>query len=62
MGVNLDELVRLCTKLAQEFDRNGTEKLFSMVDRVSDAVKDAGPLLVKVTMKGCTDEEASERI
>jgi len=44
-GVSLDELVRVCTKLAWQMDRQGIERMFDTADIVSKAVEEATPLL-----------------
>ncbi|KAH7373083.1 hypothetical protein KP509_17G036300 [Ceratopteris richardii] len=49
-GVNLDDLVVLCTRLAREVDEIGVNQIYSVADRVSKTVDDVKPLLSKVTM------------
>lgn len=47
-GVSLDELVGICTKIARQMDALGVDRMAGMAERLSDAVQDARPLLLKV--------------
>lgn len=47
-GVSLDELVGICTKIARQMDELGVERMAGMAERLSEAVQDARPLLLKV--------------
>jgi hypothetical protein len=47
-GVSLDELVGICTKIARQMDALGVDRVADMAERLSEAVQDARPLLLKV--------------
>lgn len=47
-GVSLDELVGICTKIARQMDALGVDRMAGMAERLSEAVQDARPLLLKV--------------
>lgn len=48
-GVSLDELVGICTKLAKQMDQEGIQSMFQAMDKVSETIDDAKPLLDKVS-------------
>ena len=47
-GVSLDELVGICTKLAKQMDKEGLDKVFDAVSKVSLLMEDVKPILEKV--------------
>lgn len=50
-GVSLDELVGICTKIARQMDALGVDRMAGMAERLSEAVQDARPLLLKVVCR-----------
>ena len=48
-GVSLDELVGICTKLAKQMDKEGLDKVFEAVTKVSFLMEDVKPILEKVS-------------
>lgn len=46
-GVSLDELVGICTKIARQMDALGVDRMAGMAERLSEAVQDARPLLLR---------------
>lgn len=53
-GVSLDELVKVCTKLAQEMDRRGIGTAFDAMESADRLVADLHPLVAQV--KSITDK------
>ena len=45
VGVALDDLVYICTKIARQMDSNGLSKVFDAAETATAAIEDARPLL-----------------
>ena len=45
VGVALDDLVYICTKIARQMDSNGLSKVFDAAETATSAIEEARPLL-----------------
>ncbi len=45
IGVALDDLVYICTKIARQMDSNGLSKVFDAAETATSAIEEARPLL-----------------
>ncbi len=57
IGVALDDLVYICTKIARQMDSNGLSKVFDAAETATSAIEEARPLLenaVKLVDEVCS--------
>lgn len=65
IGVALDDLVYICTKIARQMDSNGLSKVFDAAETATSAIEEARPLLenaVKLVDEVCPWSRVSARL